>query len=261
MLRAARLAIACLVLAALVTQYARGHASATTFVPANFFSFFTVESEHLRRRRAAGRRSSLGSPRTDAWRGARDALHGRHRLVYVVLLSGLEDRLQTPIPWVNAVLHYITPVFMVADWLLDPPERPVPFRRAAWWLAVPLAYCAYSPAARAARRLVSVSVPRPARARLRRRGRDVRRRRGDLRRPRLAARPHHAPGARAGVTVVTASRRAPARPPGRRIRGQGPAALKPAAEERPPDHVDGQIEIELGPAGRRPPARCAAAPA
>jgi hypothetical protein len=65
-------------------------------------------------------------------------------LVYVVLLSGLEDRLQTPIPWVNAVLHYIGPLFMVADWLLDPPERPVPWRQAALWLLFPVAYCGYS---------------------------------------------------------------------------------------------------------------------
>ena len=52
-------------------------------------------------------------------------------VVYTVLLSGLEDRLQTPIPWVNAVLHYITPVYMVADWLLDPrAARAVPARGA-----------------------------------------------------------------------------------------------------------------------------------
>ena len=141
MLRAARLAIACLVLAALVTQYAEG-TQRSTFEPANFFSFFTVQANIF----AAAvllATVALGS-RTDAWRGAATLYMAATGVVYTVLLSGLEDRLQTPIPWVNAVLHYITPVYMVADWLLDPPARPVPFRRAAWWLAFPLAYCAYS---------------------------------------------------------------------------------------------------------------------
>lgn len=65
-------------------------------------------------------------------------------IVYMLLLSGLEESPQTPTPWVNTVLHYVVPVYALVDWRWDPPRPPVPFRRGLLWLLFPLAYAVYS---------------------------------------------------------------------------------------------------------------------
>ncbi|MGR5914374.1 Pr6Pr family membrane protein [Bacillus pacificus] len=41
-----------------------------------------------------------------------------------LLLRGLEESLQTAIPWVNTGkrLHYIMPIAMILDWILNPPK-------------------------------------------------------------------------------------------------------------------------------------------
>ena len=36
------------------------------------------------------------------------------------------------------------PAVLLADWLIDRPDRPLPLRRALWWLVYPLAYLAYT---------------------------------------------------------------------------------------------------------------------
>jgi hypothetical protein len=65
-------------------------------------------------------------------------------IVYALLLSGLEDSLQTPIPWVNFVLHYLFPFVAFADWFIDRPARKVTFTQSLWWLVFPIAYLIYS---------------------------------------------------------------------------------------------------------------------
>jgi hypothetical protein len=64
-------------------------------------------------------------------------------LVFAVLLSGLEDTVFTIVPWDNIVLHYIIPVVMFVDWLLDK-ARPISFKQALIWIVPPLIYLAYS---------------------------------------------------------------------------------------------------------------------
>jgi hypothetical protein len=106
----------------------------------NFFSFFTNLSNilgavvlvYLAVRPGTG----------DLVRGAATTYLAITGIVYNLLLRG-ED-LGVLKPWINVVLHVVTPIVMLLDWLLDPPGRPVPLRRALWWLAFPLAYVGYS---------------------------------------------------------------------------------------------------------------------
>ncbi|MNL33689.1 hypothetical protein D3C87_1556150 [compost metagenome] len=65
-------------------------------------------------------------------------------IIYALLLSGNEVSLQTTIPWVNTVLHYIMPIVIIADWLLAPPRQPLPLKKAILWLLFPLGYLVYS---------------------------------------------------------------------------------------------------------------------
>ncbi len=113
----------------------------------NFFSFFTIESNIL----AVVLLFLLGvagltkTAREFAnTRGAITLYMTMTGIIYVLLLSGNEVALQTTIPWVNIVLHYIMPVVILADWLAFPPKRHVYLRHAALWLIFPVLYVIYS---------------------------------------------------------------------------------------------------------------------
>ncbi len=143
-----RLGFALLTLAAIVYQFSVG-ARRVEFVPANFFSFFTIQSNLI----AAGvflylaprPRSDTDSPgEIDLLRGAAVAFMTTTFIVYGLLLSGYEDALQTSEPWVNTVLHKIFPLVVIGDWLIDRPATRIPFRSALIWAAYPLLYLVYS---------------------------------------------------------------------------------------------------------------------
>ncbi len=62
-------------------------------------------------------------------------------IVYLLLLSGHAPAY----PWVNAILHYLMPVAVTLDWLLDPPRvRLDPARTLVLWMAFPLLYIIYT---------------------------------------------------------------------------------------------------------------------
>jgi hypothetical protein len=62
-------------------------------------------------------------------------------IVYLVLLSGHAPTY----PWVNAILHYLMPVAVTVDWLLDPPRvRLDPARTVVLWMAFPILYIVYT---------------------------------------------------------------------------------------------------------------------
>jgi hypothetical protein len=62
-------------------------------------------------------------------------------IVYLVLLSGKAPAY----PWVNAILHYLMPVTVTLDWLLDPPRvRLDPTRTVVLWMAFPVLYIIYT---------------------------------------------------------------------------------------------------------------------
>jgi hypothetical protein len=65
-------------------------------------------------------------------------------IIYMMFLSGNEVALQTTIPAVNFVLHYLIPVVILLDWLIFPPKTPVTFQKSLVWMAFPALYLLYS---------------------------------------------------------------------------------------------------------------------
>ncbi|MGH8122774.1 MAG: Pr6Pr family membrane protein [Rudaea sp.] len=144
LLIAARLLFGLLTFAALGRQFAvaagNGHV-------ANYFSFFTTLSnllaaivltagaiQLLRRRQP--------TPADDIVRGSAVVAMTIVGLVFGLLLRRMQNA--GVIPWVNFVIHYLMPVVMVADWLLQPPESKLALRHIGLWLIYPVAYLIYA---------------------------------------------------------------------------------------------------------------------
>jgi hypothetical protein len=141
-----RLLFAVIGAAAIITQFQK-QLPLGGFVIGNFFSFFTIESNLLAviilfvtGLMALFGRSSVG---LTYLRGATTLYMTTTGIIYVLLLSGMEAALQTTIPWVNLVLHYILPAVVLLDWLISY-KRPVRYRAALWWLSFPALYLIYS---------------------------------------------------------------------------------------------------------------------
>lgn len=114
------------------------------FAPMNFFSFFTVEANIFA---AAVLIASAFIPRNRSLtmlRGAATLYMVTTAIVFAVLLSGLDANVLTAVPWDNTVLHYIMPMVMIVDWLIDPPTFRISFKKALLWLAYPMVYVVYS---------------------------------------------------------------------------------------------------------------------
>ena len=137
-----------LTLFALAVQFAHGaHQGWST---ANFFSFFTVQSNIV----AAviliivgtGTLLGLKSTRQFAFlRGAATLYMVMTGVITFLLLADVaSESLQTTLPWVDTVVHTIMPVVVLGDWLLFPPKFAFSFRTAAYWLLFPLFYLTYS---------------------------------------------------------------------------------------------------------------------
>jgi len=80
----------------------------------------------------------------------RDDLLRAMALCYMLLISGVYFFLlrNTPLgndaPWVNVVHHYVLPLALLADWVVQPPSRKITARSTWLILAIPLAYLVYS---------------------------------------------------------------------------------------------------------------------
>jgi hypothetical protein len=142
-LRVARVVVALLGLSSVVlevvTLVGRG-----TFVPSNFLSFFTIQSNLLAAVTLLLVVARPPSPWLSWLRGLATMCMVVTGLVFAVLLSGLPQDVLTAVPWDNTVLHQLVPLWFALDWALDPPAPAVPLRRALLWLLYPLAYVAYS---------------------------------------------------------------------------------------------------------------------
>lgn len=142
----ARLGFAALGLTAVTAQLIKSLDRAE-FSVVNFFSFFTIQSNLIAF-------VSLAITGVAALRG-RDSGTVLLRalatfamvttgIVYVALLRGLEESLQTPVPWINTVLHYVMPIVLFADWLLDRPRPTLTLQRGLLVLIYPIVWVAYS---------------------------------------------------------------------------------------------------------------------
>lgn len=110
---------------------------------ANFFSYFTIESNVIAIVILAG--GAVVDPRGPGWgylRGAATLYVTITGLVYNTLL------LHVPVgivaPWVNDVVHRAVPALMLLDWVLFSPWARTHLLAALLWLAYPLAYVAYT---------------------------------------------------------------------------------------------------------------------
>lgn len=137
---------ALLALSAVVTEIAttveRG-----TFNGINFFSYFTVETNILVviTLLLSAFAVAAGKPhRFDTLRSAVTVYILVVGIGFSILLAGLENVVLTAVPWDNTVLHYIIPVAVLVDFLIDRPRRTVSFRKSLLWLLFPLMYAAYS---------------------------------------------------------------------------------------------------------------------
>jgi len=141
-----RLAFSALTLAAIGTQLVDQVDRGGNVL--NFFSFFTILSNLIVTAVfIAGVFVELKGRRSPAWdlvRGAAASYMITTGIVYTLLLSGLEEDLQTVIPWVNGVVHYWMPLVAFADWAFDRPSQPIRFRKALVWFVYPLAWLAYT---------------------------------------------------------------------------------------------------------------------
>ena len=119
-----------------------------TFNPVNFFSFFTIESNLLAvvalLVSAISVAANYSSKKLDFFRGATTLYMVTTGIIFSVLLAGIENATLTAVPWDNIVLHYIMPIVLAVDWILDRPKAVIQFRTACLWLLFPLVYFAYS---------------------------------------------------------------------------------------------------------------------
>ena len=142
----ARVAFAALTIVAMAAQYAHRE-NPSAFYTTNFFSFFTNESNLFaaallgwgayRGLRPGG---WSGSSTYDLLRGAAVIYMTITGAVFVLLLSGSSESL----PWANAVVHYVMPVVIVLDWLIDPPRARITRGKAWRWLIFPVVYFGYT---------------------------------------------------------------------------------------------------------------------
>jgi hypothetical protein len=143
-LRVYRLGVAAAILAAVCGQFVH-NLGTPGFNPLNFFSYFTIQSNlfgALVLVYVASRPASDVSARLDLVRGAAVLALSLTGVVFSVLLAGTD--VGDMVPWANLIVHYVAPLAIVADWLIDPPRARLSPRQSAWWLAFPLLYAIYT---------------------------------------------------------------------------------------------------------------------
>ncbi|MFE9568838.1 Pr6Pr family membrane protein [Streptomyces sp. NPDC006692] len=135
--------LALLAVAALATSL--NQAVHTDEGAANWISYFTNLSNLL----GATVLLTGGLALLRATRPVPDLLRGAATLylvitgaVYWTLLAGTIDA--HTIIWANDVVHGVMPAVFLADWIVRPPLRRIPWTRSLPWLAFPLLYLAYS---------------------------------------------------------------------------------------------------------------------
>jgi len=118
------------------------------FDAANFFSYFTVLSNVFAALMllvgAWAMYGKVKSTKVTYLRGAATTFIIITGVVFSVLLSNYDPSLLTAVPWDNYVLHYIMPIVLVIDWLIDPPRTHLEIRSALTYITFPFVYLVYS---------------------------------------------------------------------------------------------------------------------
>jgi hypothetical protein len=143
----ARVAVAVLGAVAITYQLARLQAHPGFRGAGNFFSFFTIQSNLIAATvlvLTAVVRSNERSFAFEAVRGAATFYIAITGAVFALLLSGLQEHLDTHNEFVNTTVHYVIPAAVVIDWFLDPPRHRLGLNIALAWLAYPLLWLAYT---------------------------------------------------------------------------------------------------------------------
>ncbi|MFD9684296.1 Pr6Pr family membrane protein [Kitasatospora sp. NPDC059088] len=139
----ARLAVAAFLVVALC--FSGYHAGTDGSGVVNFLSYFTTLA-NLAGAAVLGYGGWAGltgrRPVPDAVRGAVLLSLVVTGLAYGTLLATYPAPLV--IPWVDDVVHRVMPLLALADWLVDPPARPLRARTVLGWLGFPLLYVAYA---------------------------------------------------------------------------------------------------------------------
>jgi hypothetical protein len=144
-LNVVRLAIATIATVAMAYQFATSAES--SFQKANFFSFFTIQSNILGVAALFALVLVPRAGRSALFDGARSAAvlyMAITGVVFALLLAGQQEELQTTVSWVDFVVHKLMPVVLVADWLIDPPRHRLPWWTVLAWLSYPFAWFAYT---------------------------------------------------------------------------------------------------------------------
>lgn len=143
-LRVIRAVTALVAIAAIVVQ-AKTLADAGALNVVNFLSYFTIQSNLIGiavllilAARPPGARPAW----LESLRGAATVYLTVTFVVVIFLLSNVDVGLQ--LVWVDVALHKLTPIVIMADWLLDPPTVRLTRRDALGWLAYPLLWLAYT---------------------------------------------------------------------------------------------------------------------
>lgn len=136
-----RFALAALTLAAVVSTFLDA-AERGPVNPFNFFGFFTIQSNLLITavwawaavRILQGRRASAGRTIVRAAVTTFIVIVG---VVYVLLLAPLGEAGGVPVGWANTVMHYVTPIAGLVDWMLSSDRVRLSLKRLGWVLIYP----------------------------------------------------------------------------------------------------------------------------
>lgn len=143
-----RLCAAAVTVVAVVSLIVHNTRTNPSFSLVRFFSFFTVESNLLAAVSLA--LAGLGAVRgrrpggLSTFRGAVALYMAITGIVYHVLLTNLQESLQTHLPWANFVVHTLIPIVVVLDFLVDRSVVALGGSTTLVWLAFPLLYFGYS---------------------------------------------------------------------------------------------------------------------
>jgi hypothetical protein len=115
------------------------------FIPANFFSFFTIQSNLIAVAVFLIGAARVRRPASSGWdlvRGASVLYMTVTLVVFALLLAGTD--VDVTLPWVDTVVHRIMPIAVIVDWLIDPPTERIAFRSSLVWLAYPLLWTGFT---------------------------------------------------------------------------------------------------------------------